>query len=969
MNRLIKYSVNHPVSILMYTLLLFTAGILSMFFISMDYLPKIKDRSILISTSYPGLIAEQMKDIVTIPVEDAFSSLKGTHEISSVTRDGISIIKITLQYNTDINMSLIEARQIIDQVSLLLPENCSKPEADIYSDSSANLLELNIIPTGCTLDQARYFSENDIKHFLQLIDGVGSTSVLGGFNEQIDVIIPRHNLYTRNLLLSDISNSILENNYEYPAGTISSGGNDYIIKTSSLFRSFDDFLKTPIQTKTGPLILSEIATIKKSHSLQKSFCYYNDSECIKLIINKKSKSNPIKTAKKIKSKIAELNETFPELDFIITNDTSTEIKNSIILVLFSAFLGSIITFFVLYFFLRKIKTSLLISSIIPLCILFSFTILFICNKTINLFSLSGISISIGMIVDSAIVTIENINKNLTRVQKISPEQVFTYTSQTTKSNLASMLTTIIVFLPFFLLPGLSGELFSDLSIAIISSIFISSILSLTYIPAISILFLPKELSLNFSNSILEKSTLIYKNFLAKNISNKKLCFRIIFFSVLLTIPAIIFLKKEIIQTSKENSVQVEFIQNPIYSIEKNKTDSLFIINQILNQTSIKQITLNGGIEDNDYQSLCDYKKTSSSILMTCTIKNKNQINELISILNKLPFQYTIKPKLDLISSTLGISKSFYIVSETKDSLNKLIKNIPVYFPSLTILETTFIPDLQKCNFYQIPKFEISNIIYNETQGVPSGTYLRNGNYIPIKAKLPETEINSIEQLRTSLIQIQDKKIPVNALGTFSTQTSEKILFRYNKKYAKEVEYFPDLIPPENIISVSKNEVSNLISSSILLLAVVFLLLYCTLGAQFESFYIPLLLLISIIPAFCGAFIFLFIFRQTLNINSLMSLVILFGTSVNNSIILFESFSAQKKFSLHSSIESFSQKLPAILITTITSIAALIPFTIDPLGINSQTSMSIAICGGLIFSLIQTLIFAPVLFTSIRRITN
>lgn len=953
MEKLTKYSVQHPVSILMYILLICIAGIISLFAIKMDYLPYISDRTILVSTVYDGLPASEMKELITIPEEDTFSSLKGIKNISSVTRDSMSFIKIEFQYKTNINNALLETRQIIDQLYQRLPQKAQKPKAEIFSTNKNYLLTIAVIPPKEKLSQSRHLIEKQIKHDLQKIKGCGKIEITGGLKDQITIEADLNLINSKNITLDQIAEAIENTNYEYPAGTIKNKENEYILKTSNLFKTSEDILQTQINLENDIISLNEIANVKKDFMTKESFCTFNDKECIQIEISKKTDESPVTLSSNIRNYISKLNSKYPDYTFTIIDDTSIEIKNNIILIYLSAFLGTIISFSLLLIFFKNIRLSILISSVIPICILFSISILFLFGKNLNLFSLSGISISLGMIIDPASILIQKLIQTKRSDSKLSSDEIIIKSSQNIqKSNLGSTMTTIIVFIPFFLLPGIFGELFSDLSIAIISSILFSYILSLTYIPAMSKIFLINTLSNINQPQFLETLKISYSKYIKNNISNTKLIKLISIATTLILVSTSILIKKEIIPVTNNSNLNFSIEYPTNYSLNKIQNETEILVYDLLLKYPNSIIYTKGGIDSENYYKLSDYSNTTNTVFYSIKKITSREKNEILQKLKTDNINISLENKQDILSRALNIKTTYLIQNTSAKTL--LSQNTK---PSYKTNEITFIPDTNKCNYYHIPKDYLSYYCYQALNGLNAGEFIQNGTYIPIKVKSKKTDTTNIN------IPYKDLLVPLSALGTYSINETEKILFRYNKKDSKETDIKPENISDENILKLSQEHFSELIKNGTLLIFIVLILIYCFLGAQFDSFALPLILLITVIPASSGALLFLFIFNQSINIYSILSLVVLFGTCVNNSIIFYEAILLSEK---NKSInEICSNELNSIFITTITSISALIPFTLDPLHINSQTSISIALCGGLGFCMLITIIIYPFIFSKLR----
>ncbi|MDR2803791.1 MAG: efflux RND transporter permease subunit, partial [Treponema sp.] len=232
MKSIIVFSVKHPVTVLSLLIMLVSLGIISAFAISFDFLPVIQGRNILVSANYDGIAAVEMRSLVTMPMEDAFASLKGLKSISSTTRDGLSILSIELHWGSDVDMAIVESREIIDRCYETLPSGCGKPQVIKNDAAQRDTVTIAVIPLDGDLRYGRYITDTDLKPRFQRLNGVGAVEVSGGEKEEIHVRIHRDKLEGRGLTLQNVADMLSSANFEYPAGTIREGENDLTVKTS-----------------------------------------------------------------------------------------------------------------------------------------------------------------------------------------------------------------------------------------------------------------------------------------------------------------------------------------------------------------------------------------------------------------------------------------------------------------------------------------------------------------------------------------------------------------------------------------------------------------------------------------------------------------------------------------------------------------------------------------------------------------
>jgi multidrug efflux pump subunit AcrB len=419
---LTSFSARHPLSVLSALGGLVLLGLTSVFVIPLDFLPLMKERFLIVSAEYPGVTAEEMRTLVTIPMEDAFAALGGLKSLSSVSREGLSLLKIELHWGTDTDLALAESREIIDICYEGLPSFCSKPKVSRESGNGKDSITIVLIPMDGDLRYGRYIAETDIKPRLQRLSGVALVTVSGGEEEEIQVQFEKSGLESRGLSLSAAAQIIAAANFEYPGGTIREGDREYTVKTSGLYRNLEELKNTPLSWDQGSLLrVGDIAGVERKSGDRDSFFLYRSGEtgiphgmeCIRIGVRKGQDSPPLPLSMKVKKEIGALAALYsPWYRFEIAEDLSDQIVESLRSLLFSSLAAIVSAGLVVFLFLRSVKLSLVITGIIPLSALASALTLGLSGRSLNLMSLSGIAIGIGMVVDAGAVAVEQIDGEL-----------------------------------------------------------------------------------------------------------------------------------------------------------------------------------------------------------------------------------------------------------------------------------------------------------------------------------------------------------------------------------------------------------------------------------------------------------------------------------------------------------------------------------------------------------------------------
>lgn len=974
---IVSFSVNHPVSIIMIVLATVLVGLICLLNIKLDFLPAMQERNILITARYEGISSYEMQKLVTVPVEDSFTSLKGLKNINSVTRDGISLVNLELHWGIDIDLALSEAREIIDTCYVALPSGCDKPTAKVFNAAKSDTMTLAVVPKDNDLCYCRYLIDNEIKQRIQRIKGVSSVVVSGGEKEEIQILLRKTEVESRKLTLEDISSILASSNFEYPAGTIKEGNKEFLLKTSGLFSDVSQISDVPLAYNNGGVLrISDIGTVAKTSKEKESFFIYNGHEAVSLGIKKNGAASPIELSRNIQKEIGNIKNLYGgNYDFCILNDTSTEVKSAILQLALSGLIGVVITFVILFFFFKAFRTSLIVASVIPLCMIASVISLSVFNKTLNLLSLIGISVGIGMVIDNSTVVVENIQRWIFEKKREKfADNIIEATKEVIMSSVGSSLTTVVVFIPFFFLDGLFGQLFSDMAIAVISSISFSCVLSITYIPSVIFLFYKNNVPRLQKLRGIPELERLYSRTLSFCFKKKTMPFFALVFCILAGIILGVFLKKELFPETSSSVINVEIFFPSGTSVSKLYENSLLLDKELNKIKSINMIYMNGGIDDSSKDILINPAVQKERLYLTIFTDNQNETeNEIEKILSKTDLNYNVQRRKDILSDVLAFGSDSYLVFADSEE-DVLAKSKKLAFSDYQIVpyeyvsQKVFSPDRQMCSRFDITTMYAAKVVRDSLEGIESCYFYEEGRRIPIRIKYAKDEISSISQLENINIMLQDTYVPVRVLGSFVEEKSEKILYRYNRKPAKILTGKIDMTDGQ-IPSLMELEINELLGTAAVLLIIVLLLLYCLMGAQFQSFILPLMIMIALPPSFCGAFFALFICGQSININSIIALVVLFGTSVNNAIIIYEVCKELKDISVDSVIKASSCKLRVIAITTVTTIFALLPFAIDPFNKNSQVSMSIAIIGGLLLSTLIVLFVVPVIMESYFRKTK
>ncbi|GHV92075.1 multidrug ABC transporter [Spirochaetia bacterium] len=980
MSALIRFSTKHPVSVLMALLAVILLGAGSLLFLPVDLLPQLSVRKLLVATEYEGITAGEMRKMVTIPIEDSLMALKGMKTVRSLSRDGLSLVTVELHWGMDADIALVEAREIIDVCYETLPSQCKKPVASKIDASSGETLTIALSAKDGDLLFVRYAVDNDIKPRFQRVNGVGAVSVLGGEKEEIQISVYREKMESRQLTLEMIAEKLAQSNFEYPAGNIREGEKELLVKTAGLFTSLNDIANTPVALgETGVVKLMDIASISRGAEEAYSFFTYDGKPCIKIGVSKKQNASPLLVSRQIKDEIGRLQLLYGQsYDFQIIDDASLAVKDSIVSLAVSAGLGVLVTVLLIFYFFKSLRLSIILAGVVPLSAMCVFVLLFVCGKTLNSMSLAGITIGIGLVVDNGAVVLENLQKQLGKKGVLELETINAVVDEVKLSNMSSACTTAIVFIPVFFMKGLIHELFSDMALAIITSVMAAFFLSITYIPSLFVLIYKKEKQAQTENRLLAVLKPKYQTALEGLFQRRYLALVMVVACLLITLISLPFINYELITQTQDNRIQAEMVFPYGTRVPYLEETADAIYNRLKTEPYIENLYLSGGIEKDDYLSLASPYAKAEKIVINLTIDTsqmavKDAKQTLAAFFSSEQGIFSFTPKRDILAEIFDtlLQDSFMITADTSEEsllfAEQYAKTTDEIVPHEKITEFVFTPNRLSHARFQISAMYSASIVHNSLEGLKSAPYYERGREIPVKIKFFDRYIAGRGDVESLGVLLENgTQVPLRTLGSITVEQNEKVLYRYNRKDAKIIKNIRDDTPAAvrdfYIINPSKEQVREMMVSGGALLLGALVLLYLIMGAQFESFLIPLVFLLSLPPAFSGAFLFLAIFRKPLDMNSIIALVILFGISVNNAIILYESCMLRAKKTLRAITSACIEKFRAILITSSTTIFALVPFAIDPFNKSTQSSLALVLIGGMLVSTCIVLFVVPVILS-------
>ncbi|MFC0048066.1 efflux RND transporter permease subunit [Rheinheimera tilapiae] len=489
--KLVNVAVARPVTIWMFTLGIMLFGLVAMSRLAVNLLPDLSYPTLTIRTEYAGAAPAEVEQLVSKPIEETVGIVKGIRKVESVSRAGRSDVIMEFDWGTDMDLAGLEVREKLDV--LLLPLDIKKPLLLRFNPNLDPILRLALTrsdaPQGLTNAQQvalRTFAEEDLRRRLESLTGVAAVRPDGGLTQEIQVLIDNEKLAQLKLDIKTVNARLLEQNINQSGGRLETAAHDYLVRTINQFATLDEMRNLYIATVNGSHVrLSDIAEVRDAFVDRNSITYVNGKEAIEIAIYKEGDANTVQVAKTLLSRLDDLKKNLPTgYELTLVYDQSTFISDAINEVKSSAWQGGLLAMLVIYLFLRNVWTTLVISISIPLSVIATFNLMHSQGISLNIMSLGGIALAIGMLVDNAIVVLENISRY--REQGMDPlEAAKKGASEVSMAITASTLTTVAVFFPLVFVEGVAGQLFKDQALTVTYALLASLLVALTLIPAMA----------------------------------------------------------------------------------------------------------------------------------------------------------------------------------------------------------------------------------------------------------------------------------------------------------------------------------------------------------------------------------------------------------------------------------------------------------------------------------------------------
>lgn len=1015
-------SVGRPVLTTIIFLIVITVGVVSFSRMSIDLMPEVTYPSISVSTSYGNVGPQEMEELVTRPIEEALAAVQNVEEITSTSTEGRSSVRVAFTWGTDLDTAANDIRDRVDRVLGRLPEDIERPIIYKFDLSSFPIVYYGVSSDMNAVD-LRQFVDDQVKYRLERVPGVAAVSINGGLTREIHVNLKASKLKALGLSPDTIISALRSENQNIPAGDYKHGNLDILIRTQGEYQSLDEIRDTVITIRDGsPVLVRDVADVDDSHQEIRQTYRINGRQGLRVSINKQSGSNTVKVVQAVNEEVAMINRDLPQVNLTPIIDTSVYIKQSINNVGMSALIGGILAVIILFVFLRNLSSTIIIATAIPISVIATFSLIYFGGFTLNIMTFGGLALGIGMLVDSAIVVLENIYRHR-EGGKSAVESALIGTDEVWAAILASTLTTLVVFIPVVFIRGMSGIMFKQMALVVSFSLVCSLFVSLTLVPMLASRYLHVTLKSHYSGesklhriyamseSAFNRIEREYSVFLQWALNHRKKVIILTLSLFLISIVLVRFVGVELMPATDEGEVRVnvemavgtriEILDQLVQSLEEVVRKEVPEMKSMLTSAGGGGFRSSGGHTGELRISLVPKKERNRS--------SEEIANDLRKKLTGIP-GVTIRTRQGqgLFMMRMGQSSSDNLSVEVRgydlDTANALAQRVNQAVKAVRGITDTQISreegspeeiihiDRQKAADLGLSVTRIGEALETAVGGTNASYFRVAGKEYRILVRLSEEDRMDLNDL-LDLTVVNNRGKPVILRNVVSSEPrkgparierkDQERIISINANYTgrdmgsiisdvrKELQSVP--VPKEFAITFGGDyeEQQKAFRELLFGFILAIFLVYMVMAGQFESYRDPFIVLFSIPMALIGIVVTMLLMGNPFTMQAFIGCIMLAGIVVNNAILLVDYTNQLRrthKMELFEAITtSGSRRLRPILMTTLTTILGLIPLAIGlGEGGEAQAPLARVVIGGLLSSTLITLVLVPVVYSLFEK---
>jgi len=1011
--RIADISIKQPVFITMIIVALVVLGGLSYTRLGVDLMPDISLPIVAVTVANPGVGPEEMESQVVKPIEDVLSTINGLEKLGSTSAEGVAIITAQFVLEKDPQVAATEVREKVAAIRNTLPREIIEPIINKFDPTAAPIVSFAVQSKSgrLSLPDVRSFVEDKIQPLIQQVDGVGAVDIIGGLEREIHVEANLGKMNAQNISIAQVNQAIRGENLNLPAGRVTEKSQDFLVRTKAEFRSLEEMLGIVVTNVGGnPVYLKDIAAVKDAFKTKRTISRINGEECISLVVQKQSGTNTVKVADQVHTAIGRVQAANPDLDIRTSTDSSVMIKQSRDEVIRSLILGIFFAGLVVLFSFGDLRNTLITVAGLPVCIIAAFAVMSVLGYTVNIITLLALSLSVGLLIDDAIVVRENIFRHMEKLHKDPRQAASDGTSEVGLAVTATTMTIVAVFLPVAFTTGIAGKFFRQFGVTVAAAVLISLFEAFTFAPMLSAHFFKKverngrkTLSSRFQNLVslfYEKLGGNYRPLLRWALKHRKTM--IAGTTVVFLLSAYLFTilgtgsfphgeRPEFnlqIQTSSGSSLeQTDKIVRSIEDIlhqQPEVGDVATVVGSTDGSSDVASINVKLKVPDKEARGYQDKLRPRLAGIPGASITFQEATSmggAAFASMQQLPIQINLKGT-DLAS----LSKASEDVKLALQKINGLVDVNSDNRPAKPEIQIQV--DRARASRLGAGTFQVASLMRSFIDGDATSKYREADKLIDIRVRASEDVRSDLDRLGHVFLPImRGGSITLDQVGRLQTLNGPTQIRRANR--TRQIVIGANILRGRALNELTQKvndalagisfpsdvryefggqveQTRKMFASLMLALVLAVVFVYMVLASQFGSFVQPFIIMLALPLSIIGAVLGLLLANKLFDMVAFIGLIMLMGLVTKNSILLVDYTNVLRKRGLRrfeAIVEAGSTRLRPILMTTMAMILGMIPVAVG-FGTSSsfRAPIGYTIIGGLISSTVLTLVVVPVVYS-------
>jgi HAE1 family hydrophobic/amphiphilic exporter-1 len=1015
-------SIRRPVATAMTFLVIIVVGAVSFYYLPVDLLPEIEYPRVTVYTNYANVGPEEMEQIITDPIANAVSSVPNVERLTSSSDEGGSRVRLEFSQGTDLNAAANDVRAALDRIRDDLPVEAEPPGIWKFDPNSQEIVTIAAESRRDLSSLTRLLERNVSKQFEQ-IPGVGTIDIQGGIYRQIRVNINRDRLKSYNLSSAQVEQAISQSNVALPGGNVKEGLKDLYVRTQGEYDSLDEIRNTVITMAEGtPVRVKDVAEVVDGYEELGELAELNGIPVVSLDIQKQSGANTVSVAERIRAEVGRINKTRSDLRLSVVSDQSEFIQKSISNVQNSAIWGSLLAILVLYLFLRNGSTTFIIALSIPISIIATFALLFFNDLTLNQMTFGGLALGVGLIVDNAIVVLENIIRQREENGRSLKEAASVGTREVAGAIIASTLTTSVIFLPLVFARTTTAALFQSLALVVVFALACSLLVALTLVPMMASRFLTVEagegsLEDDTSKSWFQRAfATLEEKYSAVIRSALERRWRVFVGTAVLLAGAVALwplVSIELAPQTDANEIDVD--------LDMARGTNIAVVDQYLEELEQRIQPL---LPEEDVKNFAkEVEPWGAEVEIRLKSAGQRSVNSFAladsirsAVLGKVPgADVRVEAQSGLwilrrVFSVGGGTEALQVelrgydlekARELAQTIRRRLEGVDGVASARSDRQEgrpeqniRFLRD--KISALGLTTAEVARAVQTNLGGSRAAAYRTGGEQFPITVRLRPEDRLSVQDLdNVSIRTPEGESVPLSTLVSTSRGRGPTEIQRIN---GQRVTYISATLTSDavlgDVVDRARGELATLTlpegfsitfggeyreqqkaqTDFMIAIIMALVLIYMVMAGQFERFLDPLIVMFSVPLVLVGILPTLVATGTTINIQSVMGFIMLIGIVVNNAIVLVDYINLMRRERDLPLVEAVAEagrlRLRPILMTTLTTVLGLVPLALGiGAGAEIQAALARVVIGGLTASTLITLLLIPVAYVSAELLSR